>query len=59
MSKAVLIAQLGPYENLQMAEENKYLGNFFIYHKIVCCVYLLESPHQDDFNEYTQHNIIV
>ena len=24
----------------------------------VCCVFLLESPHRGDSNEYTQHTII-
>ena len=23
----------------------------------VCCVFLLESPHRGDSNEYTQHNV--
>ena len=32
---------------------------FLFYRKIVCCVYLLESPHRGDSNEYTQHTIIV
>ena len=27
---------------------------FLSYHKIVCCLYLLESPHQDDSSEHTQ-----
>ena len=43
-----------------MAQENKYLGFFFLfYHGIVCCVYSLEWPYQGDSNEYTQHTIIV
>ena len=25
---------------------------------MVCCVFLLESPHRGDSNEYTQHTII-
>ena len=37
---------LSPYEILPIAQENKYLGIFFLfYHEIVCCVYSLESPH--------------
>ena len=32
---------------------------FLFYHIIVCCVYSLESPHQGDSNEYTQHTIVV
>ena len=49
-----------PYNILPIAQENKYLGIFFLfYHGIVCCVYSLESPHRGDSNEYTQHTIIV
>ena len=49
-----------PYKILPIAQENKYLGIFFLfYHEIVCCVYSLELPHQGNFNEYTQHTIIV
>ena len=49
-----------PYKILPIAQENKYLGIFFLfYHGIVCCVYSLESPHRGDSNEYTQHTIIV
>ena len=49
-----------PYIILPIAQENKYLGIFFLfYHGIVCCVYSLESPHRGDSNEYTQHTIIV
>ena len=51
---------LSLYEILPLAQENKYLGKFFLfYHEIVCCVYSLESPHRGDSNEYTQHTIIV
>ena len=51
---------LSLYEILQIAEENKYSEIFFLfYHEIVCCVYSLESLHQGDSNEYTQHTIIV
>ena len=32
---------------------------FVFYHKIVCCVYSLESPRRGDSIEYTQHTIIV
>ena len=49
-----------PYKILPIAQENKYLGVFFLsYHGIVCCVCSLELPHQGDSNEYTQHTIIV
>ena len=49
-----------PYKILPNAQENKYLGIFFLfYHGIVCCVYSLELPHQGNSNEYTQHTIIV
>ena len=49
-----------PYKILPIAQENKYLGIFFLfYHGIVCCVYSLETPHRGDSNEYTQHTIIV
>ena len=51
---------LSPYEVLTIAQENKYLGIFFLfYREIVCYVYSLESPHRGDSNEYTQHTIIV
>ena len=44
-----------PYKILPIAQENKYLGIFFLfYHGIVCWVYSLELP-----NEYTQHAIIL
>ena len=34
------------------------LGNLSIFYTIsVCWVYLLESPHRGDSNEYTQHTI--
>ena len=50
----------GPYKILPIAQEHKYLGIFFLfYHGIVCCVYLLELPHQGDSNEHTQHTTIV
>ena len=32
---------------------------FLFYHKIVFCVYSLESPNRGDSNEYNQHTIIV
>ena len=49
-----------PYKILPIAQENKYLGMFFLLdHGIVCCAYSLESPHRGDSNEYTQHTIIV
>ena len=48
------------YKILPIAQENKYLGIFFLfYYGLVCCVYSLESPHRGDSNEYTQHTIIV
>ena len=51
---------LGPYEILLIAQENRYLGKFFLFHhRIVCCVYSLESPHRCDSNEYIQHTMIV
>ena len=49
-----------PYKILPRAQENKYLGIFFLfYHGIECLVYSLESPHRGDSNEYTQHTVIV
>ena len=46
-----------PYKVLPTAQENKYLGIFFLfYHGIVCCVYSLESPHRGESNEYTTYN---
>ena len=49
-----------PYKILPIAQENKYLGIFFLfYHGIVCCVYSLELPHRGNSIEYTQHAIIV
>ena len=49
-----------PHKILLIAQENNYLGIFFLfYHGIVCCVYSLESPHRGDSYEYTQHTIIV
>ena len=49
-----------PYKILPIAQENKYLGMFFLfYYGIVCCVYSLVSPNRGDSNEYTQHTIIV
>ena len=43
-----------------IAQENKYLGIFFlIHHGIVCCVYSLALPHRGNPNEYTQHTIVV
>ena len=35
-----------PYKILPLAQENKYIGIFFLfYHGIVCCVYSLERVH--------------
>ena len=40
-----------PYKILPIAQENKYLGIFFLfYHGIICCVYSLESPRRGDSN---------
>ena len=51
---------LSPYEVLPIAQENKYLGEIFLfYREIACCVYSLKSPHRCDYNEYTQHTVIV
>ena len=51
---------LSPYEILPIALKKQiFRGIFLFYHKIVCCVYSLELPHQGDSNEYTQHTIIV
>ena len=51
---------LSPYEILPKVQEKKIFRKIFLfYHEIVCCVYLLESPHRGDSNEYTQHTIIV
>ena len=48
-----------PYKILPIAQENKYLTIFFLfYHRIVCCV-LIRIASSMDFNEYTQHTIIV
>ena len=49
---------LSPYGIFLIAQENKYWGKI-CYYEIVCCVYSLESPHQGDSNEYTQHTIIL
>ena len=52
---------LSPYEVFLTAHENKYnvfREIFLFYREIVCCVYSLESPHQGNSNEYTQHTII-
>ena len=48
-------------KNFPIAQENKYLGIFFLfYHVIACCMYSLEKlPHRGNSNEYTQHTIIV
>ena len=32
---------------------------FLFYHENVWCVFSLKSPHRGDFNEYTQHTIIL
>ena len=49
-----------PYKILPIAQENKYLGIFFLFYDgIVCCVYSLESPDRGDSYEYIQHTIVV
>ena len=49
-----------PYKIPPIAQENKYLGIFFLfYHGTVCFVYSLESPHRGDSNEYTHHTTVV
>ena len=49
-----------PYKIRPIAQENKYLGIFFLFnHGFVCCVYSLESPRRGDSNEYTQRTIVV
>ena len=46
-----------PYTILPIAQENKYLGIFFLfYHGIVCCVYSLELSHEGNFNEYSTYS---
>ena len=49
---------LSPYEILPIAQQI-FRDIFLLYDEIMCCVYSLESPHRGDFNEYTQHTIIV
>ena len=48
-----------PYEDLPIAQENKYSGKFPYYIVKLYVVYSFESSHRDDSNEYTQHTIIV
>ena len=31
----------------------------FSYHENACCMFLLESPYQGDYNKYTQPTIIL
>ena len=51
---------LSPYEILLIAQENKIFRDLFLFHyEMVWCVYSLESTRRGDFNEYTQHKIIV
>ena len=48
-----------PYEIPSIAQENKYLGIFFLfYHEIVYCVYSLKLPHRGDSNEYTNIQLL-
>ena len=54
-----------PHEILLIAHENKYSGIFkemslfYHYDKCICCMFSLESTHQDEANKYTQHSIIL
>ena len=58
--KSKRFPDFSPYKIILIAQENKYLGIFFLFHHgIVCCVYSLESPHRGHSNEYTQQPIIV
>ena len=46
--------------NSSDSSRNKTFKEIFLFHhEIVCFVYLVESPHRGDSNEYTQHAIIV
>ena len=49
---------LSPCESSDSSRKN-VSENFLILSWILCYVYSLESPHQGDSNEYTQHTIIV
>ena len=35
------------------------MGIFLFYHENVCCLYSLELPPGDDYNEYTKHTVIL
>ena len=47
-----------PMKFFRYLEKTNMREIFLFYYEIVCCVYLLESPHRGDSNEYTQHTII-
>ena len=48
-----------PFKIFMIAQEKIFKEISLFCDEIVCCVYLLELPHQCSSNEYTQHNIIV
>ena len=49
---------LSPYEILSKSSRKQIFKDIFLfYHDFVYCVYSLESPHQGDSNEYTQHTM--
>ena len=47
------------FESLRISSDSLrnqiFRGIFLVHRDIVCYVYLLESHHQGDSNEYTQH----
>ena len=47
-----------PYEILQIAPGKKVKEIILFYHKLVFCVYSLESHHRGDSNKYTYHHCI-
>ena len=50
---------LNPWE-INKTNLLEYLKDIFVfYHDSICCVYLLESPHRGDSNEYTQYTFIL
>ena len=46
----------GCYSSHQVMGHNRDIFSIFLNTK-VCCVFSLESPHQDNSNEYTQYTI--
>ena len=54
---------LSPLKILPIAQENKYFYIFKeirdFHHANVCCMYLLELPHEGNSNEHTQYKIIL